>query len=100
MRVEGAAAMGVGTAQRVIVDGTEVSLVRDDFGDFHAIGDTCTHGAVSLSDGEVEGRTIECWLHGSTFDLVTGRPLCLPATKPVPVFTATVDGPDVRVELN
>lgn len=100
MRVEGAAAMSPGSAQLVIVEGTEVALVRDDFGDFHAIGDSCTHGAVSLSDGEVEGRTIECWLHGSTFDLVTGRPTCLPATKPTPVYTAAVDGSDVLVELN
>ena len=100
MRVEGAAIMSPGSTKLVVIEGTEVALVRDDFGDFHAIGDTCTHGAVSLSDGEVEGRTIECWLHGSTFDLVTGRPLCLPATVPVPVFTATVDGTDVLVELN
>lgn len=99
MRVEGAASMSPGTAQLVVVDGTDVALVRDDFGGFHAIGDTCTHGAVSLSDGEVEGRTIECWLHGSTFDLETGRPLCLPATQPVPVFAAAVDGTDVLVEL-
>ncbi|PJI37186.1 hypothetical protein CTI14_66795, partial [Methylobacterium radiotolerans] len=31
----------------------------------HAIGDTCTHGDISLSEGFVEGDTVECWAHGS-----------------------------------
>ncbi len=44
------------------------------------MSDVCSHGQVSLSDGEVEGETIECWLHGSRFDLRTGMPLALPAT--------------------
>ena len=54
----------VGTALRVELDGpaglVEVAVVRDDEGEFHAISDICSHGQVSLSDGEVEGRTIEC----------------------------------------
>ena len=36
--------------------------------------------------GEVEGVPIECWGHGSQFDLRTGEPLQLPAYDPVPVF--------------
>ncbi len=42
---------------------------------------------------------IECWKHGSTFDLRTGDPCSLPATKPVPVYTVRIDGQDVIVEL-
>jgi 3-phenylpropionate/trans-cinnamate dioxygenase ferredoxin subunit len=77
-----------------------VALVRDEDGDFHAISDICSHGQVSLSDGEVEGCAIECWLHGSTFDLRTGRPLSLPATQPVPVYPVTVDGERVLVDVD
>ena len=33
----------------------EVAVVRDEDGALHAISDICSHGAVSLSDGEVEG---------------------------------------------
>ena len=76
-----------------------VALVRDEEGDFHAISDICSHGQVSLSDGEVEGRTIECWLHGSTFDLLSGKPLALPATQPVPVYPVTLDGERVLVDV-
>ncbi len=78
----------------------EVAMVRDADGRLHAISDVCTHGAVSLSDGEVDGCTVECWLHGSRFDLRTGAPIGLPATRPVPVYPVTVDGERVLVDVD
>ena len=78
----------------------EVALVRDSAGELHAISDICSHGAVSLSDGEVEDCTIECWLHGSRFDLRTGKPTGPPAVQPVPVYPATVDGQRVLVDVD
>lgn len=78
-------------AKRVVLDGVPVAVVRDEDGALHAIGDTCTHAEVSLSEGEVEDCAIECWLHGSRFDLQTGRPLALPAIRPVPVYPVTID---------
>jgi 3-phenylpropionate/trans-cinnamate dioxygenase ferredoxin subunit len=77
-----------------------VAVVRDSTGDWHAIGDLCSHGQVSLSDGEVEGCFIECWLHGSQFDLRTGVPAALPALRPVPVFPVIVDGDSVLVDVD
>ncbi|ROS74311.1 non-heme iron oxygenase ferredoxin subunit [Cellulomonas sp. PhB143] len=78
----------------------EVAVARDADGGWHAISDVCSHGAVSLSDGEVEGCLIECWLHGSQFDLRTGEPKQLPATRPVPVYPVTVDGERVLVDVD
>ena len=78
----------------------EVAVVRDESGDWHAISDVCSHGAVSLSDGEVEDCTVECWLHGSKFDLRTGEPLSPPAVRPVPVYPVTVDGERVLVDVD
>ena len=78
----------------------EVAIVRDDAGELHAISDICSHGAVSLSDGEVEGCTIECWLHGSRFDLRTGKPTGPPAVRAVPVYPVTVDGQRVLVDVD
>ena len=96
--------VAAGTALRVELAGEtgsiEVAIVRDDEGDLHAISDICSHGQVSLSDGEVDGRTIECWLHGSTFDLRTGAPLSLPAIRPVPVYPLTLDGDRVLVDVD
>jgi len=87
-------------AVRVVVDGAPVAVVRDEEGHVHAIGDTCTHAEVSLSEGEVEDCTIECWLHGSRFDLRTGEPTALPAIRPVPVYPVTLDGDDVLVDVD
>lgn len=85
-------------AQRFEVNGVAIAVVKDSEGVIHAIGDTCTHGDISLSDGFVEGDTLECWAHGSAFSLRTGRPLNLPAYEPVPVYAVTIDGEDVLID--
>jgi 3-phenylpropionate/trans-cinnamate dioxygenase ferredoxin subunit len=85
-------------AIRVIVGGIPLAIVRSD-GEVYAIFDVCSHQDVPLSEGDVEDGAIECWLHGSRFDLATGRPIGLPATKPVPVYPVKIDGDDVLVAL-
>ncbi|HET6301701.1 non-heme iron oxygenase ferredoxin subunit [Microbacterium sp.] len=85
-------------ARRFEVDGVAIAVVLDSNGEVHAIGDTCTHGDISLSEGFVDGDTLECWAHGSAFSLRTGKPLNLPAYEPVPVFQVTIDGDDVFVD--
>ncbi|AUY49418.1 bifunctional 3-phenylpropionate/cinnamic acid dioxygenase ferredoxin subunit [Streptomyces sp. CB01881] len=85
--------------RRVDLNGVPVSIVRTDEGVF-AINDTCSHANVSLSEGEVEDCMIECWLHGSSFDLRTGKPSGLPATKPVAVYPVKIEGDDVLVSVN
>jgi 3-phenylpropionate/trans-cinnamate dioxygenase ferredoxin component len=77
-----------------------VAVVRDADGAWYAVSDTCSHGRVSLSEGEVEGCSIECWMHGSAFDLRTGRPLNLPAVSPIPVYPVTIDGDHVLVDVD
>ncbi len=83
-----------GTARKVEVDGRTIAVVRID-DDVYALGDVCSHEEVSLSEGYVEAddHALECWRHGAQFDLTTGEPLTLPATRPVPVYdVAVVDG--------
>jgi 3-phenylpropionate/trans-cinnamate dioxygenase ferredoxin component len=86
------------SALAVTVDGTAVAVVRDG-DDWYAIYDECSHAAIPLSEGDVEGSEIECWLHGSRFDLRTGKPTGLPATEPVAIYPVTVDGDDVLVDV-
>lgn len=59
--------------------------------DVYAIGDRCSHAEASLAEGDVFDTEVECPRHGSAFDLETGEPHALPATKPVPVY-------DVKIE--
>jgi 3-phenylpropionate/trans-cinnamate dioxygenase ferredoxin subunit len=68
-----------------------------------AVEDMCSHAAVPLSEGEVSGDpggdcTVECWLHGSRFDLRTGKPTGLPATEPVATFPVEVRGGDIYID--
>jgi 3-phenylpropionate/trans-cinnamate dioxygenase ferredoxin subunit len=85
-------------ALRVNLDGKPICIARSQ-GEVFAISDICSHADVSLSEGDVEDGTIECWLHGSRFDLRTGAPTGLPATKPVATYPVTVEGDDVLVKL-
>lgn len=79
----------------------ELALVR--IGDeVFAIRDECSHAKVRLSEGDVDALdcTIECYLHGSRFDLRTGAVLNLPATQPVPVFPCVIEGDQVLVDID
>lgn len=86
------------SAVRVVIDDNPIALVKDSAGNIYAIGDTCTHGDISLSEGFVEDDTIECWAHGSQFSLVTGKALTLPAFEPVPTFDVTIVDGDVYID--
>ena len=78
------------------VNGTAVCVTR--VGDeVFAIADTCTHSEASLSEGEVTGTKIECWLHGAEFDLRTGQALTPPATEALKTFNVKRDGNKVVI---
>jgi 3-phenylpropionate/trans-cinnamate dioxygenase ferredoxin subunit len=88
-----------GTVVAAEVDGTQLALVHGEDGEFYAAYDECSHAQIALSEGEVDGCTLECWLHGSRFDLRTGEPTGLPATQPVPVFPVEVRDGELYVSL-
>jgi 3-phenylpropionate/trans-cinnamate dioxygenase ferredoxin subunit len=89
-----------GEVRRFDVGAHRIALVRIE-DDFYAIGDRCSHEDYSLSEGEVwtDERELECPQHGSTFDLASGEPCSLPATKPVPVYQVELEGDEVAVVL-
>ena len=87
-----------GESLAVEIDGEPVAVVRTE-GEVFAIRDVCSHAEVPLSEGDVDGYTIECWMHGSCFDLRTGEPTNLPATEPVPVYPVKIEGDDVLVSI-
>jgi 3-phenylpropionate/trans-cinnamate dioxygenase ferredoxin subunit len=85
-------------ALAVTVDDITIAVARDG-DDWYAIYDECSHEAIPLSEGDLEGTEIECWLHGSRFDLRTGKPTSLPATEPVAIYPVKVEGDDVLVDV-
>jgi len=90
-----------GEVRRFKVGEASIALVRLS-GDWYALGDRCSHADISLSDGEVlvDECALECWKHGSAFDLRTGEPQALPATRAVPTYNVKVEGDDVWVEIS
>jgi 3-phenylpropionate/trans-cinnamate dioxygenase ferredoxin component len=91
--------IGTGSAISADIDGVPVAVVRAQDGTVYALHDECSHAAVPLSEGEIEDCTVECWLHGSRFDLRTGQPTGLPATEPVPVYPVEIRDGFVFVSL-
>jgi 3-phenylpropionate/trans-cinnamate dioxygenase ferredoxin component len=82
------------------IGGTQVAIVHAEDNNFYAIYDECSHEQIALSEGEVDGCTLECWLHGSRFDLRTGEPTGLPATETVPVYPVEIRDGDIYVEIS
>lgn len=68
-------------------------------GEYYATDDLCTHEIASLSEGYVDGTTIECPLHQGVFCLKTGKALAAPAEKPVRTLPVKVEGSDIYVQV-
>ncbi len=99
VRVCGTDDVSPGAALAVEVQDTPLAIVHSE-GEYFAIYDECSHAEVPLSEGDIEDTTLECWLHGSRFDLRTGKPTGPPATRPVPVYETRVEGGDVLVRIH
>ena len=87
-----------GVGLKVDIDEHRIAVFLVD-GSVFAIGDRCSHDEASLAEGEVFDHEVECPRHGSTFDLTTGLPQTLPATKPVPTYVVSIEDGNVYVEL-
>jgi 3-phenylpropionate/trans-cinnamate dioxygenase ferredoxin subunit len=99
IRVCSVADVGPESATAVEVGGKELAIVHSD-GNFYAITDECSHASIPLSEGDVGEGEVECYMHGSRFDLRTGEPIGLPATEPVPIYRVRVEGDDVLVDIS
>ena len=92
------ASLTEGTPLRIEKDGESICVARVG-SEVFAISDTCSHSEASLSEGDIEGFKIECWLHGAEFDVRTGEALTPPAVAPVKSYPVTIDGDSVTVEM-
>ena len=80
----------------VEVGGELICLANVD-GTFYAISDECTHVGGPLSEGELEGYTVTCPLHGGQFDLRTGKVLQRPPREDVATFDVKIEGQDILI---
>jgi 3-phenylpropionate/trans-cinnamate dioxygenase ferredoxin component len=97
VKVAQAGDIAPGSGRLVEVAGRFIALFNC-AGTFYAVDDACTHAEASLSDGYLDGTTIECPLHGGCFDLRTGAATWSPAFVPVATYAVRVDGDDVLLD--
>lgn len=76
-----------------------ICVVRIDRDVVYAVHNVCSHEYYELHEGYVDDRDIECALHGSMFDLQTGEPDSLPATRPIPTYAIKISGGAVWVDV-
>ncbi len=74
-----------------IEDGQLVLAVFNLDGEFFVTDDACTHGPGSLSEGCIEGDTVECDFHNGAFNIKTGAVAAAPCMVPVKTYETAVD---------
>jgi len=99
-RVCGLDALDEAVPVRAVLGDVEVIVVRCG-SEIFGLENVCSHEKFPLSDGEVDAASceIECARHGAMFDLATGEPRSLPATRPVRTFPVVVHDGGVFVEV-
>ena len=96
--VKAAKVSDVPSGDAILVEvGDERILLSNIDGHFYAVGEICTHAEAYLSDGDVEGEEVECYLHGSRFNLKTGEPQNPPANEPLPTYSVRVEADDILI---
>ena len=90
--------VGVGKMFRVELDGKRILLANVD-GSIHACDEMCTHEEVSLALGALQGNCLKCSLHGSRFDLLTGKALDEPADEDLRIYPVKVEAGSIFVDV-
>jgi nitrite reductase/ring-hydroxylating ferredoxin subunit len=88
-----------GEMMKVESDGKEI-LVANENGNYFAMDDTCTHQGASLSEGTLEGSTVTCPWHGSTWDCKTGKLIAFASElKDLASYKVIVESDSIYVEI-
>ena len=90
--------VAAGEVRRIEAAGLTLAVYNLD-GDFCVTDDACTHGPGSLSEGFVEGDTIECNFHQGVFNIRTGECVKPPCMVPVRTYRTIVEDGRVYIDL-
>jgi nitrite reductase/ring-hydroxylating ferredoxin subunit len=90
--------VGFGEVRRVEAEGLTLAVYNLS-GDFYVTDDACTHGPGSMSEGFVDGDTIECNFHQGVFDIRTGAVVKPPCMVPIKTYKTVVEDGRVYIEV-
>lgn len=68
-------------------------------GTVYAVDDMCSHEDASLFKGSLHGDCVKCPLHGSRFELKSGRALDEPAEDNINTYAVRLDGDTILVAV-
>jgi len=71
-RVADTSEVPAGKMKMVKIKDEEILIVNVD-NTFYAVANSCTHKGGDLSKGSLEGKIVTCPVHGSRFDVTTGK---------------------------
>ena len=67
--------------------------------EYFALDNMCSHENSELILGCLKNKTIKCSLHGSYFDLETGKPLNEPADEPIKTYPTVIKDNNICIEI-
>ena len=67
--------------------------------EYFAVDNMCSHENSELILGCLNDKTIKCSLHGSYFDLETGKPLNEPADEPIKTYPTVIKDNNICIEI-
>ena len=80
---------------KVVEVGETQILLANVSGNIYAVDDICSHAYASLSEGDLIGDEVECPLHGSAFNLITGEVVSQPADENVRAYEVRIVDQDI-----
>jgi naphthalene 1,2-dioxygenase system ferredoxin subunit len=98
VRVAGRGDLTAGEVIGVEAGGRSIAVYDCD-GELFATDNICTHAYACLSDGWLEGSTIECPLHAARFDVRTGAVLDPPATEDLKTYPVRLVDGEIQVKI-
>jgi nitrite reductase/ring-hydroxylating ferredoxin subunit len=98
VRAAGRSDLASGEVIGVEIGGRSIAIYDSD-GELFATDNICTHAYACLSDGWLDGTSIECPLHAARFDIRTGEVLDPPATENLKTYPVRLAGDAIEVHL-
>jgi len=96
--IAAADALHIGKTMKVSTEIGDILLANVE-GKIYAVDDMCTHEDSSLSLGCLKGNLVSCTLHGSRFDVCSGKPMEEPATETLRRYAVRMQNNRIQICL-
>jgi len=89
----------VGNMMCITIDGKGILLANID-GTFYATDEMCTHEDARLCTGSLKDEYVKCPLHGSRFNLKTGKVVDDPADEDLRTYPLRIENNQILICLD